>query len=75
MGIIDPKKDKVVFVQTIKGDVHKYYNACFTYDNQYPDVVKIRSYETSRLFAIYPMKYICFITDVLPETNEHDVRA
>lgn len=75
MGIIDSKKDIVVFVQTKKGTAHKYYGAYFSYNKQNPNVVEIRDYMNNRLFAVYPMDSIYFIADVLPETNEHDVRV
>lgn len=74
MAIIDPK-DIVVFVQTKKGEVHKYYGAHFSYNKQNPNVVEIHDYMNNRLFAVYPMDSICFVSYILPETNEHDVRA
>lgn len=74
MGVIDPKKDIVVFVQTKNGTVHLYYCAYYSYNKQNPNVIEIHDYINNRLIAVYPMDSIDFITNMLPETNEHDVR-
>lgn len=65
---------KVVFVQTIKGAVHKYYDAYFGVDVRTPGIFEIHSCKTKDIIAFYPADSVCFISVVLPESNEHDVR-